>query len=123
MRFLLHAAGALSDPVSQYLHHIAEVKRFQAGDRFADHDLLVLDAGACAGDGAELARQAFEVGTAVLVLDAGDEEKQILQKLIGFRSEGRGAAYLVLPLRDGAGRAHFRIYEQRYPARLQTLTR
>ncbi|MES1241455.1 MAG: hypothetical protein ABUT39_07535 [Acidobacteriota bacterium] len=109
--------------MSQYLAHIAEVKPLEKGVRMADYDLLVLDKETCAASGRELAGEALKGGTAVLVLNAGDEEKKILHEVIGFRSEGPGAAYLVLPLRDSAGRAHFRIFEQRYPTRLQKLIR
>jgi hypothetical protein len=122
MKFLLHTAAKIADPVSWFLSHIAEVKPFQTGDRAAGFDLFVLDAGACAA-AADMVREALEGGTAVLVLDAGDEQKTVLHDIIGFRSAGPGAGYLVVPIPDGNGRTHYQILEQRYPTRVQSLIR
>lgn len=127
MKFLLHTKESIAGRVLEYLKHIAQVDAFSGNESVAGYDLLVLDPKTC-GPSSEsqdqaLLKEAFDKDRAVLVLNAADEQKQVLAAFIGFRSHGSGMAYLVIPLRDGAGRTHHRIFEQMFPTSMGTLGR
>jgi hypothetical protein len=119
MRFLVHVDRGLPPLFHQFIEHLGTIERHAAGAHPSSSDVVVLDAATAVTDaGRELVRQAIESDRAVLLLDAGDEQKRALVSVTGFASQGPGAVYLVQPVRDHAGRQHFSILEQSFPSKL-----
>jgi hypothetical protein len=119
MKFLLHTKESIADRILEFLRQIAQVDSAADSESLADYDLLILDAKTCGSDSESqdraLLKDAFDRDRAVLVLNAAEDQKQALADYIGFQSHGAGMAYFVKPVRDNAGRTHYRILEKTFP--------